>query len=120
MNIEDLYTAENHDAGAEMQVKDYTGKDLDMFITVVGVDSKLFRKVKNELRREILKDIDADTEGLRAKSQAEVTLGWRGFQSEGEDLEFTQEKAEQLYINAPYLMNQIDQFINNRLNFTKG
>jgi hypothetical protein len=120
MDIESLYTVESHESGAEMQVKDDTGKELDMFITIAGIDSKLFRKVKNELRREILKDVDADTEGLRAKSLAEVTLGWRGFQSNGEDLEFSQEKAEQLYLNAPYLMDQADNFINQRINFTKG
>ncbi len=120
MNIEDLYTVESHESGADMQVKDDTGKELDMYLKIAGVDSKIFRKVKNELRREILKDVDADTEGLRAKSLAQVTLGWKGFQSEGEDLEFTQEKAEQLYINAPYLMDQADQFINKRENFTKG
>ena len=120
MNIEDFYTVESHESGAEMQVKDESGKALDMYIRIMGIDSKLFRKVKNELRREILKDVDADTEGLRAKSLAQVTLGWKGFQSEGEDLEFTQEKAEQLYLNAPYLMDQADQFINKRENFTKG
>ena len=120
MNIDDLYTVESHESGADMQVKNDAGEKLDMFITIAGVDSKIFRKVKNELRREILKDVDADTEGLRAKSLAQVTLGWKGFQSEGEDLEFTQEKAEQLYLNAPYLMDQADQFINKRENFTKG
>jgi len=120
MDINSLYTVEKHENGAEMQVQDETGKDLDMYITVVGIDSKLFRKVKNELRRAILRDVDADTEELRSKSLAEVTLGWRGFKDKGEDLEFTQELAEQLYLNAPYLMDQADNFINQRVNFTKG
>jgi len=120
MDINSLYTVEKHESGAEMQVQDETGKDLDMYITVAGIDSKLFRKAKNELRREILKDIDADYEDLRAKKLGDITLGWRGFTDKGEELVFTQKLAGQLYVNAPYLMDQIDAFINQRVNFTKG
>jgi hypothetical protein len=120
MDINDLYSLERHETGAEMQVRDENGEKLDAFITIAGVDSKLFRKAKNELRREILKDIDADYEELRAKKIAEVTIGWRGFNNGTKKLKFTKKLAEQLYLNAPYLMDQADEFINTRLNFTKS
>ena len=120
MNINELYTLDCHDAGAEMQVLDENGKKTDIYIVLAGVDSKLFRKAKNELRREILKDVAADYEGLRAKKLADVTLRWRGFTDNDEELIFTRELAEQLYLNAPYIMDQADRFINQRVNFTKG
>ena len=120
MNPNDLYTLETHETGAEMQLKDENGEQVDCFITLAGVDSKLFRKAKNELRREILKDIDADYEGLRAKKLADVSLGWRNFNDGDDEIIFTRELAEQLYLNAPYLMDQADRFINQRVNFTKS
>lgn len=121
MNIDDLYTVDKHEAGAEMQVENDKGDKLDMFITVVGVDSKLFRKVKNDLRRKILTSSgDVDDEALRAASMSLVTLGWRGFLNKGKEYKFTPKAAEKLYLNAPYLMEQVDDFINNRLNFSKG
>ena len=47
MDINKLYTAESHEEGAEMQVKDENGKQVDCFITVVGQDSKTWRKTFN-------------------------------------------------------------------------
>lgn len=120
MNPNELYTLENHETGAEMQVEDQNGKKIKAFITLAGVDSKLFRKAKNELRREILKDVAADFEVTRAKKLADVTLGWRGFTDKGKKIIFTRDLAEQLYLNAPYLMDQADRFINQRVNFMKG
>jgi len=120
MNPNELYTLESHETGAEMQVQDEIGKKLDAFITLAGVDSKMFRKAKNELRREILKDVAADYESIRAKKIADVTLGGRGFNDGDDELIFNRDLVEQLYLNAPYLMDQADRFINQRINFTKG
>ena len=120
-NIEDLFTVDSHEAGAEMQVQDENGNKLKMFITVAGPDSKVFRKVKVKLRTKLLKGGEnVDIEAIRAKALADVTLGWRGFKSKGKKLEFSIEKVEQLYNCAPYVMDQLDQFVNKRLNFTKG
>jgi len=120
MNPNDLYTVENHDTGAEMRVNDENGKKTDIFITLSGVDSKAYRKAKNELRREILKDIEADFETLRAKKLADISTGWRGFTNGKNKIKFTHKLIEQLYLNAPYIMDQADLFINQRVNFTKG
>ena len=120
-NIEDLYTVDSHEAGAEMQVRDENGNKLKMFITVAGIDSKLFRKVKVNLRTNLLKggeNVDAET--IRAEALANVTLGWRGFKSKGKKLEFSVERVKQLYNSAPYVMDQVDKFVNKRVNFTKG
>ena len=118
MDIKDLYTVETHENGAEMQVNDESGKALDMYITLAGIDSKAFRKAKSKLQREIL--AGDDSEDLRAQALADVTLNWRGFLNDGVELEFTNDLVKQLYINAPYVMDQADVFINQRVNFTKS
>lgn len=118
MEISQLYTVDSHENGAEMQVKDESGNDLDMYITLAGIDSKAFRKTKAKLQREIING--GDPEELRAEALADVTINWRGFLNDGNELEFTNDMAKQLYINAPYVMDQADVFINQRANFTKG
>jgi len=120
MNVDELYTVERHSKGAKMQVNDENGKPLDMFLILAGVDSKAFRKAKAEMSREILKDLKGDHEALRAESLAKVTIGWEGFNSKGKPLDFSKKLAKQLYINAPYVMDQADGFIFNRVNFTKS
>jgi len=120
MNINDLYTLESHETGSEMQVRDENGKKLDAFITICGVDSKVYRKAKNEMRREIVKDLNADYEDLRAKTLADITISWRNFTDGKKKIKFNKKKIEQIYLNAPYVMDQIDLFLHNRLNFTKG
>lgn len=120
MDINQLYTVDAHEKGAEMQLKDENSKPLDMYIKVVGVDSKLFREVKNKLRRDILADPSVDMEELKTNSLADITLGWRGFLEKGKEIKFSQKRILQLYQNAPYIADQIDMFCNARANFTKG
>lgn len=117
MDIENLFTVEAHESGAEMQVKDENGNDLDMFITVAGLDSKVFRAALVAVKRKFIEENAADAD---AETLAEATLGWRGFMSDGKELEFSKEKIKDLYINAPYIKTQVNFFIGNRANFTKG
>ena len=44
MDIDQLYTVEDHEEGAEMQVMGPRGKLLDMFIKVKGMEKKKFYK----------------------------------------------------------------------------
>lgn len=120
MNLEELYTKELHSTGSKMQLKDENGELLDMFITLQGVDSKEFRAAKVKLQRDVLEDIKGDSDKKRADALASVTKSWEGFKSKGKLLKFSKEKAAQLYFNAPYVMDQADTFINQRVNFTKG
>jgi len=54
MDIENLYTLDLHEAGAEMQVKDESGKPLEMYITIAGADSKAWKKATSEIKRAVL------------------------------------------------------------------
>ena len=116
-NIDELYTLEHHENGAEMQVKDENGNDLDMYLILAGTDSKRFREGFAKAKREALLDDETDTNVI---TLSEATIGWRGFMSKGKELEFSKEKVEQLYRNAPYIMTQVNFFIGNRANFTKS
>jgi len=120
MDYKDLFTAESHGNGAEMQVKDRDGVLLDMFITVAGADSKVFRKELRELNRKVISNRDADAGDLRAESCAAISFGWRGFMDGETDVEFSKELVEQLYKEAPFIMDQVDAFANKNENFTKG
>ena len=117
MDINNLYTQDLHDEGAEMQVKDAEGNPLDCFITLVGVDSKRWRDLLRGQQRKLQAGgYDADGAGLLAGA----TLSWRGFTANGEDLPFSKEAAALLYEKAPYIAQQVDLFIANRTNFTRS
>jgi hypothetical protein len=123
MDIKSLETKDLHDAGAEIQVKDQEGKLTDFYITVVGIDSTVWRGIQKRIQRA---SIDAMVEGKpqpvedQAKTLAQATIDWRGLKDGRSKVEFSAEIAERLYTNAPYIADQVDRFIGNRTNFIKG
>lgn len=122
MDIESLFTRDDHNEGAEMRVRDKFGKETDFYIMLAGVDSDLWR---NAERNQRVLDMSAAVAGKKAEPRtaaqllAYVTLGWRGLKSKGEEIAFSTEKAEEIYTNAPYIREQADAFFSNRANFTK-
>ncbi len=128
MDIKELMTAESHDVGAECNIKHpTTGKPTDIFITVMGPDSKEFRKQKSRLNRlyieASIKKETVDTDAVLVMSRsmlANVTTGWRGVTDGGEDVPFSVEKCEELYAGSPFVYDQIDSFIGTYANFIKG
>ena len=135
MKFNDLLTQDLHDQGAELNViNPETGEPSDSFITVVGVDSKLWQKMQKSAMRKILeardlavKDgkefiIDEDmTDVGEVDRLAGATTGWRGFQDEDDnEMPFTPENCKLLYSQAPNIRGQVNVFIGNRLNFMKG
>ena len=119
MEISDLYTAPSHEDGAEMQVIGEDGVALDCYITVAGIDSRVWRKASLDGSRKLFKG-DGDAIDISDESIARATLGWRGFESDGIEIAFSIENALSLYKNAPYISEQVDKFIANRSNFTRG
>jgi len=117
MEIDQLATAGDHDKGADMQVLDQYGEKLDCFITLAGIDSKLYRTIYKDAQRKFLKGENYDDD---AEILAKITLGWKGFKDKGKALKFSKVRIKQLYIAAPYIMDQADRFIIERKNFTKG
>ncbi len=119
MNIEELFSLDEHEAGAELQIKGKDGMLVDMFIKIIGPDSKKWRKLSNDLLRKSYRE-EGDAEENKIDALTEATLDWRGFMSDGEEFSFSKDRIKQLYTNAPYIMEQIDLFLAKRENFTKS
>ena len=49
-----------------------------------------------------------------------LTAGWDDLEYEGEPLEFTPDNVKNLYVSAPYLIDQVQSFAGQHENFTKG
>lgn len=128
MDIAELYTSDAHEEGAEVQLKHpATGEPLDVFIKVKGVDSRSFRQSLRKKQRAMLSALaskedgaEVDEDQLDAEALAEATIGWRGIKQDGEEYEFSKERARTLYLKSPGIRSQLDAFISNRRNFTKG
>ena len=117
MELNSLYTLEEHESGAEVQIRDPATDELtDFFITVQGVDSRAYRTALRAFHRSILDNKD----GGEIELLAAVTIGWRGLEKNGKEVKFSQKAAKDLYQNAPAVAQQLDQFIANRKNFIKG
>lgn len=123
MEIESLYTAPAHEEGAEVQLKDpVSGKAMDAWITVRGVDSKSFREAQRKMKRNIIEAVREKKELTEDEYDliVECSIDWRGFEHDGKAVPFSKEAVRTLYENSPAIAQQVDSFILNRRNFTKG
>jgi hypothetical protein len=122
MELAKLETKLAHERGAELRVIGPDGKTkTDFYITVVGLDSAVWRSMMRDYQREMVQaSITGDKVDHDKRSPemlAKATLSWRGLTDNGEEVAFSQETAEQLYFNAPYIADQLDNFIAKRKNF---
>ena len=121
MELENLYSVDLHEKGAEMQLAGVDGAPVDCFITLIGVDSPSWAGIVRKYRDKQLKALsDGDRINTKASMLSEASIGWRGFTSNGEEIEFSKDKVRELYINAPYILTQSDNFVAERINFMKG
>lgn len=117
MDIHNLYTAEAHEEGAEICiVSPLDGKETDFYITLQGIDSKTYRTAVRAYHRKLI----AEEEGGEIDLLVAITKGWRGLKNNGKEVPFTPKMANDVYINAPSVSTQIDQFVSDRTNFIKG
>lgn len=117
MELQDLYTVEHHEKGSELRIKSpIDNKNTDFYITLMGVDSKEYRKAVREYQRRVMKGDEPDEIALLVS----ITKSWRGLMSGGEEVKCTPDSARALYENSPAIANQVDRFIADRRNFTKG
>ena len=118
MELKTLYTREDSNAGAEIQIRDpRTGEETDFFIKVVGTSSDKWTEVKRSIR--IAATIDGEAPFMsEAEMLAEVVLDWRGLVDNGEPVLFTKEVAAQLFIESPEVFEQVNRFVGDSANFT--
>lgn len=123
MEISSLLTQDAHEAGAELNVLKADGDATDVFITLLGVDSRQWRRAFSAVSKEWAgkKDISEDDHLLaEAKTLAAVTTGWRGLVENGKEYKFSQEACTKLYLKSPGVARQVEAFIRDHRNFTKG
>jgi hypothetical protein len=128
-DLTNLDTVDAAEKGAVMEVLHPTDNvPIGMTITLVGVDSDVYRKTVN-------KSIDKRLQRMRpgqsfpfsAEEQEEnglnllasCTLAWEGVVVDGEELPCTKENAKALYRRFPWLKEQVDMFIGDRSNFLR-
>lgn len=121
MDFDQLLTQDAHQEGAEVQiVNPNTGEKTDVYIKVLGPDSKEFRaSVKAALRKMIENDPSDDFE-TDIEQIAAVTVGWRGLMKDGKEMDFTKKACKELYRKSPRIFDQVNRFIGDYKNFTKG
>lgn len=122
MNFDDLLTQEAHEEGAEVNiVNPNTGEPTDVYIKVLGPDSREWRKaMKASFRKMVSSSKDEELIEDDIERIASVTIGWRGLTKDGQELEFSHKACKDLYRKSPRVFDQVDRFIGNYRNFTKG
>lgn len=125
MEVGLLMTADSHDQGAECRIfSPVDGKETDVFITLAGADSQVWRKQKRKQTSEIMKanraGEDLDYDAMDVEALVEATIGWRGISQGKGEYEFSKENALSLYSKSPGIVSQLLEFISNKRNFIKG
>jgi len=123
MDIGQLATVENHEAGAEFQlINAATGEKEDVVFTVKGLDSKAWREAQKEQRRknEGKDEVDFFDHEYLWPMVANVISDWRNLENHGEPFEYSKENARWLCENSPNVVNQVFAFMLDRENFTGG
>lgn len=119
MKLSNLYTTDLHADGAECEILDGEDKPTGLFITVMGVDSQVFRDHAKRQQKAYIEALrskkDFDDEDMSIDGMVAATISWRGTSEE-----FSPELCRELYTKAPYVKDQIDRFIADRANFTKA
>lgn len=130
LNTLDLTVAA--DSGATMEVRHpvtdevlvHDGKPVT--IDLLGSDSSVLRdamktRARKQLRAKKSPNFDIE-EAERAGCEllATCTTGWYGLSENGVLIQFSKEKATELYLKYQWLRKQVDDFINDRENFYKA
>lgn len=124
MEFSQLATAQAHSQGAECNIKSpLDGKPTDVFITIMGADSREWRAAKKQQTSQILraksqgKEDSLDFDKMDVEALVSVTLSWRGIAQDGEEYEFSKENARSLYQDAPGVVAQLLEFLGDGENF---
>jgi len=125
MELEQFYTLDRHNDGAEIQLKDESGNLTECFLKVVGPDSDIWREALSEMQRDALMASFAESKDVskgerRAKYLSRAVLDWKGFtDKDDKPAEFDQKRVNTMFIMAPYIADQVDKFVGKRENFMK-
>jgi hypothetical protein len=113
-----------HPATGEVLTNDKGDK---MVVVVAGSDSKIFKaevnaRVKQNMLKKSKKD-DVDIEGMEkrgAELLAKCTLSWSGIQRGGKDVAFSVAAAQEIYLQFPWIKEQVDAACGDRAELFKA
>jgi hypothetical protein len=127
MEFDNLATSVAHEAGAEVNIlSPVDGKPTDVFITIMGADSKEWRKQKKKQTTTIIaakaqdKLDELDYDAMDVEALVAITIGWKGIVQKGKEYKFNKSNAKKLYENAPSVVSQLLDFVSDNANFTNG
>lgn len=128
MDLKTLDVSEAASRGADLTLRNpATGENLSgedgkpITITLLGSDSGEYRKKLRSTanqriatrKKQTVEQLEQEGVGLLAA----VTTGWHNIIVNGETLQFSKEKAAELYTQYPWIREQVDEFVNERANF---
>lgn len=122
MDWEELFTADDHEDGAWCELTSpINGEKTGLKVKVKGYDSKTYRQANRKMKRGIIEAIRGGKEADEDEYSLiiECTIDWN-FTSKGEPVPFNKNNVRALYEKSPGVAQQVDSFILNRRNFTKG
>jgi hypothetical protein len=120
------------DDGATLQIVHPESEEVidGMTITLLGQDSKVYRKIQLAKQQAALnriakgkKAIDLDAEKLAEDSiddLVQLTTGWTGFVLDGSPLECTPENIRTVYGEWAWIKEQVQEFVADRSNFFRA
>jgi hypothetical protein len=120
------------DDGATLQIVHPESEEVidGMTITLLGQDSKVYRKIQLAKQQAALnriakgkKAIDLDAEKLAEDSiddLVQLTTGWTGFVLDGNLLECTPENIRTVYGEWAWIKEQVQEFVADRSNFFRA
>lgn len=101
-----------------------------MTITLLGQDSKVYRKLQLSKQQAALnriakgkRAVDLDAEKLAEDSiddLVKLTTGWTGFVLDGEELKCTAENVRTVYGEWAWIKEQVQEFVADRSNFFRA
>ena len=101
-----------------------------MTITLLGQDSKVYRKIQLGKQQAALnriskgkRAVDLDAEKLAEDSiddLVKLTVSWSGFTLDGAVLDCTPENAKRVYSEWDWIKEQVQEFVANRSNFFRA
>ena len=123
-----LITTRRADEGAWLEVLNpVTNQPVGAKILVAGVDSVAYREAQRKISNRRLAAMSR--RGSRYKVSAEEVeaeglellttciMDWEGISENGEKLDCNQDNAKRLFAAAPWLKEQVDEFIGDRSHF---
>ena len=119
MKLQDIYTVDDHELGAEVRIRDGNGKLTPLWIKCKGVDSVSYRKQlkvqKRKYQEALMQNVDLEEDEFVIDALVESIIGLRGT-----DEKYSKKLCRELLSNAPFVKEQVDAFMSDRANFTKA